>query len=65
MSKVIVIDLLGEDEAVMNERKAEPSATNRRDFLQAPAERLLEVALDDRSRMPEHYRALILRYFRG
>jgi len=63
MSKVIVIDLLGDDEAVKTEKKAEPAA--RRDLLQAPAERLLEVALDDRSRMPEHYRALILRYFRG
>ncbi|CAG1769383.1 hypothetical protein BAC2_00284 [uncultured bacterium] len=63
MSKVIVIDLVGDDEAVKTERKAGPAAP-RRDLLQAPAERLLEVAIDERSQMPEHYRALLLRYFR-
>lgn len=64
MSKVIVIDLAGDDEPVKTERKAEPAAA-RRDFLQAPAERLLEVAIDEGSQMPQHYRALILRYFKG
>lgn len=64
MSKVIVIDLVGDDEAV----KAESiSATEKvkRDVLHAPAARLMEVAFDEApAGKPDAYRALLLRYFR-
>lgn len=61
MSKVIVIDLVGESE-VESERKAAPENV-KRELLEAPAERLQEVAFDGPSSgTPDAYRALLVRY---
>lgn len=64
MTRVIVIDLVGEDEAVKAEKKVASGERNN-DFLRAPALGLVEVSFDDPSAaMPAGYRALLLEYFR-
>lgn len=64
MTRVIVIDLVGEDEAAGAERKA-ASENRNDDFLRAPALGLVEVSFDDPSAaMPAGYRALLHKYFR-
>jgi hypothetical protein len=61
MSKVIVIDLVGESESEA-ERKAAPENI-RRELLEAPAERLQEAVFDGPSSgTQDAYRALLVRY---
>lgn len=61
MSKVIVIDLVGESEAEA-ERKAAPENV-RREIFEAPVERLQEVVFDGPSSgTQDAYRALLARY---
>jgi|GEM_PF-5883395 hypothetical protein len=61
MSKVVVIDLVGESE--IRERKAAPENV-KRELLEAPAESLqLKEAIDGPpSGTPDAYRALLVRY---
>lgn len=67
MKTVIVIDLVGDDEAVKAERKAKAGQSAKNVVYQspAPALELVEVSFDDPlEAMPAAYRALLDAYFR-
>jgi hypothetical protein len=67
MKTVIVIDLVGDDEAVKAERKAEAGQSARGVVYQSPAPdmELVEVSFEDPLHaMPASYRALLEAYFR-
>lgn len=66
MKTAIVIDLVGEDEAVKAEKKAEAGPKGKNVYQSpAPAVELMEVSLDDPlDAMPAAYRALFDAYFR-
>lgn len=67
MTKVIVIDLVGDDEAVKAERKVEAGPNGKSAVWRSPAPglELVEASFDDSLHaMPAAYRALLDAYFR-